>query len=135
MFQFTKIVMDFGPLGVAGAMAYTVGTMGLDVLGNLAKLLATLYAALIIFLLCVLLPVALIARLQLKRFVRAVAEPVSIAFSTASSESALPRAMESMEGFGVPRQHVAVVLPTPYTFNLDVSTLYLSLAAIFVAQH
>jgi proton glutamate symport protein len=134
MFKFTNIVMYFAPLGVAGAMAYTVGTMGLDVLGHLAKLLATLYAALIIFLLCVLLPVALIARLPLKRFVRAVAEPVSIAFSTASSEAALPRAMESMEGFGVPRQIVAFVLPTGYSFNLDGSTLYLSLAAIFVAQ-
>jgi proton glutamate symport protein len=134
MFKFTNIVMYFAPLGVAGAMAYTVGTMGLEVLKNLLTLLATLYAALIVFLVCVLLPVALIARLELKRFIKAVAEPVSIAFSTASSEAALPRAMESMEAFGVPRQIVAFVLPTGYSFNLDGSTLYLSLASIFVAQ-
>jgi proton glutamate symport protein len=134
MFKFTNIVMWFAPIGVLGAMAYTIGTMGLDVLKNLLSLLATLYAALAVFLGCVLLPVALLARLPIKRFIQAVAEPVSIAFATASSESALPRAMESMEAFGVPRQIVAFVLPTGYSFNLDGSTLYLSLAAIFVAQ-
>jgi proton glutamate symport protein len=134
MFKFTNIVMYFAPLGVAGAMAYTVGTMGLEVLKNLLTLLATLYAALAFFLVCVLLPVALIARLPLRRFIKAVAEPVSIAFSTANSEAALPRAMESMEAFGVPRQIVAFVLPTGYSFNMDGSTLYLSLASIFVAQ-
>lgn len=134
MFKFTNIVMYLAPIGVMGAMVYTVGTMGLEVLKNLFALLATLYAALIVFLTFVLLPVALMARLPLKRFIRAVAEPVSIAFSTASSEAALPRAMESMEAFGVPRQIVAFVLPTGYSFNLDGSALYLSLAAIFVAQ-
>jgi proton glutamate symport protein len=134
MFKFTNIVMLFAPIGVAGAMAYTIGTMGFGVMGNLIKLLLTLYAALVVFVLVVLLPVALIARLPIKRFVRAVAEPVSIAFATASSESALPRAMESMEAFGVPRQIVAFVLPTGYSFNLDGSTLYVSMASIFVAQ-
>ena len=134
MFKFTNIVMLFAPVGVAGAIAYTVGTMGFGVMVNLLKLLVTLYAALVVFLTCVLLPVALIARLPLKRFIRAVVEPVSIAFATASSEAALPRAMESMEAFGVPRQIVAFVLPTGYSFNLDGSTLYLSLAAVFVAQ-
>jgi proton glutamate symport protein len=134
MFKFTNIVMLFAPVGVAGAMAYTVGTMGFGVMANLAKLLVTLYAALIVFVLGVLLPVALIARLPIRRLLQAVAEPVSIAFATASSESALPRAMESMEAFGVPRQVVAFVLPTGYSFNLDGSTLYLSLASIFVAQ-
>src|SRR5262249_37703640 len=134
MFKFTNIVMLFAPLGVAGAIAYTVGTMGFGVMVNLLKLVATLYAALTVFIVCVLLPVVLIARLPLKRFIRAVAEPVSIAFATASSEAALPRAMESMEAFGVPRQIVAFVLPTGYSFNLDGSTLYLSLSAIFVAQ-
>ena len=134
MFKFTNIVMYFAPIAVAGAMAYTVGTMGLDVLGHLAKLLATLYAALIVFVLCVLLPAALMARLPLKRFIQAVAEPVSIAFSTASSEAALPRAMESMEAFGAPRQVVAFVLPTGYSFNLDGSTLYLAMASMFVVQ-
>jgi proton glutamate symport protein len=126
--------MLFAPIGVAGAMAYTIGTMGFGVMGNLIKLLLTLYAALVVLVLVVLLPVALIARLPIKRFVKAVAEPVSIAFATASSESALPRAMESMEAFGVPRQIVAFVLPTGYSFNLDGSTLYVSLASIFVAQ-
>jgi proton glutamate symport protein len=134
MFKFTNIVMLSAPIGVAGAMAYTVGTMGFGVMGNLIKLLLTLYAALIVFVLGVLLPIALIARLPLKRFVRAVAEPFSIAFATASSEAALPRALENMEAFGVPKQIVAFVLPTGYSFNMDGSTLYLSLASIFVAQ-
>src|SRR6266700_3127890 len=134
MFKFTNIVMLFAPIGVAGAIAYTVGTMGFGVLVNLGKLVATLYAALIVFVGCVFIPVALIARVPLKRFFKAVAEPASIAFATASSEAALPRAMEAMEAFGVPRQIVAFVIPTGYSFNLDGSTLYLALASIFVAQ-
>jgi proton glutamate symport protein len=134
MFKFTNIVMLLAPIGVAGAIAYTVGTMGFGVLVNLFKLLATLYAALVVFLTCVLLPVALIARLPVRRFIKAVAEPVSIAFATASSEAALPRAMESMEGLGVPRQIVAFVIPTGYSFNLDGTTVYLTLASMFVAQ-
>lgn len=134
MFKFTNIVMLSAPIGVAGAIAYTVGTMGFGVIVNLLTLVATLYAALVVFVLCVFLPVALIARLPLKRFLQAVAEPASIAFATASSEAALPRAMEAMEAFGVPRQMVAFVMPTGYSFNLDGSTLYLSLASIFVAQ-
>jgi proton glutamate symport protein len=134
MFKFTNIVMLFAPLAVCGAIAYTVSTMGFGVFVNLLKLVATLYAALIVFVLCVFLPVALIFRLPIKRFLKAIAEPASIAFATASSEAALPRAMETMEAFGVPRQIVAFVLPTGYSFNLDGSTLYLSLAAIFVAQ-
>jgi Na+/H+-dicarboxylate symporter len=134
MFKFTNIVMLTAPIGVAGAMAYTVGTLGFGVLGNLLKLLLTLYAALVVFVVCVLLPIALMARLPLKRFLRAAAEPFSIAFATASSEAALPRALENMEAFGVPRQIVAFVLPTGYSFNMDGSTLYLSLSSIFVAQ-
>ncbi|MFI5106786.1 MAG: dicarboxylate/amino acid:cation symporter, partial [Terriglobales bacterium] len=101
---------------------------------NLLKLVGTLYAALIVLALCVFLPVALIARLPIKRLLKAIAEPASIAFATASSEAALPRAMEAMEAFGVPRQVVAFVMPTGYSFNLDGSTLYLALASIFVAQ-
>src|ERR1051325_11173729 len=104
MFTFTNIVMLFAPIGVAGAMAYTVGTMGFGVMANLAKLLVTLYAALVVFVLCVLLPVALIARLPIKRLIKAVAEPVTIAFATASSESALPPGMVRMEAFRVRRQ-------------------------------
>jgi proton glutamate symport protein len=134
MFKFTNIVMLFAPLGVAGAIAYTVSTMGLDVMWNLAKLVLTLYAALVVFICCVFVPVALIMRIDVRRFFKAVAEPASIAFATASSEAALPRAMEAMEAFGVPRQVVAFVIPTGYSFNLDGSTLYLSLASIFVAQ-
>jgi len=134
MFKFTNIVMMFAPIGVGAAIAYTVGHMGLGVLVNLLKLLATLYAALLVFLSCVLLPVAVIAGVPVRRFIAAVAEPVSIAFATTSSEAALPRAMEQMEKFGVPRQIVAFVMPTGYSFNLDGSTLYLSLASIFVAQ-
>ena len=134
MFKFTNIVMYFAPVGVGAAIAYTVGHMGLGILYNLFKLLATLYAALLAFMLLVLLPIALLARVPLRRFVAAVAEPVSIAFATTSSEAALPLAMEKMEELGVPRQIVAFVMPTGYSFNLDGSTLYLSLASIFVAQ-
>ena len=134
MFQFTNIVMLFAPVGVGAAIAYTVGHLGLGVLVNLFQLLATLYVALVVFLLGVLLPIALLFRVPVRRFARAIAEPVSIAFATTSSEAALPRAMEAMEGLGVPRQIVAFVIPTGYSFNLDGTTLYLSLASIFVAQ-
>jgi len=134
MFRFTRIVMLMAPIGVGAAIAYTVGQLGLGVLVNLFKLLATFYVAVGIFVLVVLLPVALLARVPLRRFAQAVAEPISIAFATTSSEAALPRAMEAMERLGVPRQIVAFVMPTGYSFNLDGSTLYLSLAAIFVAQ-
>jgi Na+/H+-dicarboxylate symporter len=134
MFKFTNIVMYFAPLGVGAAIAYTVGSTGMGILLNLAKLLATLYVALLIFVFGVLLPIALLVRVPLRRFIAAAAEPVTIAFATSSSEAALPRAMETMEALGVPRQTVAFVMPTGYSFNLDGSTLYLSLAAIFVAQ-
>ncbi len=134
MFKFTNIVMLFAPIGVGAAIAYTVGHTGMGVLLNLAKLLATLYAALLVFIFGVLLPIALIFRVPIKKFVRAVAEPASIAFGTANSEAALPRAMEAMESIGVPRKIVAFVMPTGYSFNLDGSSLYQSMGAIFVAQ-
>jgi proton glutamate symport protein len=134
MFKFTNIIMLFAPFGVGAAIAATVGHLGLDILGNLFKLLITLYAALIAFLIIVLLPVALIIKIPVKKFISAISEPVSIAFATTSSESALPKAMENMERFGVPQKIVSFVLPTGYTFNLDGTTLYLSLAAVFVAQ-
>ena len=134
MFKFTNIVMWFAPLGVGAAIAYTVGSTGMGILVNLAKLLATLYVALFVFVFGVLLPIALVARVPIRRFIGAAAEPVTIAFATANSEAALPRAMEAMEALGVPRQTVAFIMPTGYSFNLDGSTLYLSLAAIFVAQ-
>ena len=134
MFKFTNIIMHFAPFGVGAAIAVTVGHLGLDILASLLKLLLTLYGALLVFLLGVLLPVALIVKVPIKKFFRAISEPVSIAFATTSSESALPKAMENMEKLGVPRKIVAFVLPTGYTFNLDGSTLYLSLASVFVAQ-
>jgi proton glutamate symport protein len=134
MFKFTNIVMKFAPFGVAAAMAYTVGHTGLGVLYNLLRLLATLYVALFVFAFGVLLPIAIVFRVPVKRFIKAVAEPASIAFATSSSEAALPRAMEAMEAIGIPRQIVAFVIPTGYSFNLDGSTLYQSLGAIFVAQ-
>ena len=134
MFKFTNIVMWFAPLGVGAAIAYTVGSTGMGILVNLAKLLATLYVALFVFVFGVLLPIALVVRVPIRRFIGAAAEPVTIAFATANSEAALPRAMEAMEALGVPRQTVAFIMPTGYSFNLDGSTLYLSLAAIFVAQ-
>jgi Na+/H+-dicarboxylate symporter len=134
MFRFTRIVMLFAPIGVGAAIAYTVGRLGIGVLTNLLQLIVTFYVAVFAFVLLVLVPVALIAKVPIRRFAEAVAEPVSIAFATTSSEAALPRAMLAMERIGVPRQIVAFVIPTGYSFNLDGSTLYLSLAAIFVAQ-
>jgi proton glutamate symport protein len=134
MFKFTNLVMYLAPIAVFAAIAYSVGHMGLGILGNLFKLLATLYVSLMGLLLLVFLPVALLFRIPVLKFLNAVAEPATIAFATTSSESALPRAMEAMEKFGVPRKIVAFVIPTGYSFNLDGTTLYLSLATIFVAQ-
>jgi len=134
MFRFTNIVMYYAPIGVGAAMAYTVGHMGMSVLLPLAKLLLTAWGGLLAFVLLVFLPIVLITRLPLGRFLKAVAEPATIAFATSTSEAALPRAMESMEEFGVPREIVAFVIPAGYSFNLDGSTLYLAMASIFVAQ-
>ena len=135
MFKFTNIIMYFAPFGVGAAIAVTVGHLGIDILKNLALLLITLYVALIAFLLLVLLPVAIwVAKIPIKKFIQAIREPVSIAFATTSSDSALPKALENMEKFGVPRKIVSFVIPTGYTFNLDGTTLYLSLASVFVAQ-
>lgn len=134
MFKFTQLIMYFAPFAVFAAIAYSIGHMGLEILVNLFKLLATLYVSLFIFLIFALLPVALIFRIPVIKFLGKIAEPVTIAFATTSSESALPVAMERMEEFGVPRKIVAFVMPTGYSFNLDGTTLYLSLATIFVAQ-
>jgi proton glutamate symport protein len=134
MFRFTNIVMYFAPIGVGAAMAVTVGSNGLGVMVNLAKLLLTFYAALLGFALLVLLPAALLFRVPVRRFLSAVAEPSTIAFATSTSEAALPRAMECMEALGVPRRIVSFVIPAGYSFNLDGSTLYLAVASIFVAQ-
>ena len=134
MFKFTNIVMLLAPVGVFAAIAFTVGTMGLGIMLNLGKLLLTLYAALLVFAAIVMVPVAVIARIDLRKFAKAIAEPTSIAFATASSEAAFPRAMEALEAFGIPRGIVAFVLPTGYSFNLAGSALYLTLASVFVAQ-
>src|SRR5690349_9564171 len=134
MFKFTNIVMYAAPIGVFGAVAYTVGQMGLTVLLPLLKLLATMYVALVLFILCVLVPILLLASIPLKKFVQVAAEPVTLGFATASSEATLPIAMEKLEAFGVPRQIVAFVLPTGYSFNMDGASLYQSLGLIFVAQ-
>ena len=134
MFKFTNYVMLFAPIGVGAAMAHTIGTQGPGVLVNLGKLIGSLYLALVIFILLVFGLVIWIARIPLRQFVKAVREPATLAFATTSSESALPKAMESMERFGVPRHIVGFVMPTGYSFNLDGSTLYLALASVFVAQ-
>jgi proton glutamate symport protein len=134
MFSLTNIVMYFAPIGVGAAMAYTVGHLGIGVLLPLGKLLLTGYAALFAFMLLVFLPIARLARLPIARFIRAVAEPATIAFATSASSAALPRAMEEMEAFGVPRRIVAFVIPAGYSFNLDGSSLYLAMASVFVAQ-
>lgn len=134
MFKFTNMVMYVAPLAVGGAMGYAVATMGYGVLHDLLKLVVTLYAALGVFILLILVPVGLIVKLPFKKFINHISEPLSIAFATASSEAALPKAMENLEKMGIPRKVVAFVLPTGYSFNLDGTTLYLSLAAVFVAQ-
>jgi Na+/H+-dicarboxylate symporter len=134
MFKFTNYVMLFAPIGVGAAMAHTIGTQGLGVLVNLGKLILSLYLALTIFMVLIFGLVILIARVPLRQFARAVREPAVLAFATTSSESALPKAMESMERLGVPRHIVGFVMPTGYSFNLDGSTLYLALASVFVAQ-
>jgi proton glutamate symport protein len=134
MFKFVGVVMTFAPIGIGAAIAVTVSKSGLGVLRNLGILVATLYGALIFFIVFVLLPVALVFKVPLRRFVNAVKEPWLIAFTTASSEAALPLALERMELMGVPRRIVAFVLPTGYSFNLDGSTLYLALASVFAAQ-
>jgi proton glutamate symport protein len=134
MFKFTNIVMHYAPVGVGAAIAYAVGHGGLGVLYNLAWLVGTLYISLAVLILAVFLPIALIFKVPVRKFIRAVKEPAIIAFSTTSSEAALPRAMEVLERLGVPRRIVSFVLPLGYSFNLDGTTLYLSLAAVFVAQ-
>src|SRR4051812_20990729 len=134
MFRFVAIVMKFAPIGIGAAMAVTVSHSGIAVLKNLGLLVATLYGALIVFALVGLLPVALLTRIPIRRFIRQVKDPAIIAFTTTSSDAALPLAMERMIEFGVPRRIVAFVMPTGYSFNLDGSTLYLGVASVFVAQ-
>ena len=134
MFKFTNLVMKFAPFGIGAAMCYTVGHAGIGVLWNLGKLVLTLYGALVVFILAVLVPVALIAKIPIRRFLQAVKEPALIAFSTTSSDAALPDAFKKMIAFGVPKRIVSFVLPTGYSFNLDGTTLYLAVASVFVAQ-
>lgn len=134
MFRLTGIVMTYAPIGIGAAIAVTVGHSGVKVLWNLALLILTLYGALVFLALFVLLPVALVSRIPLRKFLRATREPALIAFSTTSSEAALPKAMAAMESIGVPKRIVAFVMPTGYSFNLDGTTLYLAVASIFAAQ-
>ena len=134
MFKFVGIIMYFAPFAVGGALASTIGDKGLGVMVNLAKLLGTLYVALFVFILVVFVPVLYFFKIPIKKFMRAVYEPASLAFATASSEAALPQAMTAMEKFGVPRKIVSFVIPTGYSFNLDGSTLYLALASMFCIQ-
>jgi len=134
MFKFTDLVMYLAPLAVGAALAYTIASMGFGVLKSLLLLIGTLYLAIVAFTLFVLVPIGFIIGLPFRKFIGAVSEPLSIAFATATSEAALPKAMENLEKFGIPRKVVAFVLPTGYSFNLDGSTLYLSLASVFVAQ-
>ncbi len=134
MFKFTHIIMYYAPVAVFAAIAFTIGQLGLDVLASLLKLLATLYVALLAFLLLVIFPLVILLKIPFQKYLAAISEPASIAFATANSESALPAALECMERFGVPREIVAFVIPTGYSFNLDGTSLYLSLACVFVAQ-
>ena len=134
MFKFVNIVMKFAPFGIGAAMACTVGHSGLGVLLNLGKLILTLYGALVVFCLLVLWPAALLAKVPVRRFLGLISEPALLAFSTTSSEAAMPDAMKRMVELGVPKRIVSFVMPLGYSFNLDGSTLYLSIASVFVAQ-
>lgn len=134
MFKFTSLVMMYAPIGIGAAIAVTIGKSGIGVLVGLGKLVLTLYGALAVFVLVILLPIAFFSRIPIRAFIRAVRQPALIAFSTASSEAALPLAMERMEEMGVPGRIVAFVMPTGYSFNLDGSTLYLAVASVFAAQ-
>jgi proton glutamate symport protein len=134
MFKFTGLVMKFAPFGIGAAMAVTVAHSGLGVLVNLGKLILTLYAALIVFCIAVLLPMALWARVPVLEFLRLIKDPALLAFSTTSSDAAMPDAMKRMIQFGVPKRIVSFVMPMGYSFNLDGSTLYLAVASVFVAQ-
>jgi proton glutamate symport protein len=134
MFKFTSIVMRFAPIGVGAAIAVAVGSKGLSVLLNLGLLILTFYGCAVSFVLLVFIPVMLIFKVPVRKFFSAVKEPALIAFSTTSSEAALPKAMQAMEGMGVPREIVSFILPTGYSFNLDGTSLYLSMASVFVAQ-
>lgn len=134
MFGFTEMVMKFAPFGVGAAMAVTIAEKGLNVLGNLGLLILSLYLALIFFFLLVLIPVMLVCKIPILKFIKSIREPATLAFVTTSSESALPKAMQIMERFGVPKHIVGFVMPTGYSFNLDGSTLYLAMASIFIAQ-
>jgi proton glutamate symport protein len=133
-FKMVAIIMKYAPIGIGAAMAVTVSHSGIGVLGNLASLVLTLYAALVVFALVALLPALLIARIPLKKFWRAVKDPALIAFTTTSSDAALPLAIQRMTEFGVPKKIVSFVMPLGYSFNLDGSTLYLGVASLFVAQ-
>lgn len=134
MFRYTKYVMYAAPFGVGAAIAVTIGSKGMSVLFGLGSLLLAMYLALAVFVLLVVAPTLVLARVPIARFWRAVRQPFLIAFSTASSEAALPLALENMERLGVPKHIVGFVLPTGYSFNLTGSTLYLSLASLFIAQ-
>jgi len=134
MFKFTGYVMKVAPFGVAAAIAATVGHKGLGVLINLGLLIASLYIALVIFVILVLGTIGVLIRIPMKQFIRAVREPFAIAFATSSGEAALPKSLEVMERFGVPKRTVGFVIPTGYSFNLDGSTLYLAVASVFIAQ-
>jgi proton glutamate symport protein len=134
MFKFTDIVMYIAPLAVFGALSSTIAKSGTDILFSLMKLVGTLYVGLVAFVLLVLFPIALAVKVPIRRFIKEVTEPVTLAFATASSEAALPKAMENMERLGVPKKIVGFVIPTGYSFNLDGTTLYLSMASVFVAQ-
>jgi proton glutamate symport protein len=134
MFKFVSIIMKYAPIGIGAAMAVTVSHSGIGVIVNLAKLVGTLYGALLVFAVVALLPAALLARIPVRGFLRQVKDPAIIAFTTTSSDAALPLAMQRMIEFGVPRRIVAFVMPTGYSFNLDGSTLYLGVASLFVAQ-
>lgn len=134
MFKFTEYVMYFAPIGIFGAISYTIGSNGIIILKNYAKIICSLYFALLLFVLLIVIVACKIAKISLIDFLRAISDPAFLAFTTASSEAALPKAMTIMEDFGVPKSIVGFVMPTGYTFNLDGSTLYLAMAVIFSTQ-
>ncbi|KAK9767261.1 hypothetical protein K7432_003094 [Basidiobolus ranarum] len=134
MFKVTALVMNYAPIGVFSALAFTVGKNGISVLGSLGKLVGAVYLALAVFIIVIFLPIMLVAKIPIIKFLKCISQPLLIAFTTCSSEAALPSAMKALEDFGVPKKIVGFVLPTGYSFNLDGGSIYFSIAALFAAQ-
>jgi len=134
MFKFTGIIMNLAPFGVGAAAAGSVAEHGIGVILPMMKLVGSLYLALVIFVVLVLVPAMIYSKVSILKFVSEIRPSLMLAFATTSSESAYPSALESLDRMGVKKRISSFVLPLGYSFNLDGSTLYLAIASVFVAQ-